>query len=394
MEEIAESDIKSLLNEVRLIKEKSDAVLDATGGRFNIFKILDVNQHENTHSKIIASFLNPNGKHGLKDLFLALFLCACFSDDELRDFEFNTKNAKVITESFAPADDKNGRIDILVKSGAKGIIIENKFLAGDQPSQLKRYDEWARKNLTAGYKILYLTKDGHKASEQSGNGVDYTPISYKEEIIDWLEDCFSKSAAFPLVRETLVQYLNLIKHYMGRSMSAMTQKEIISLLGSEENIKTVKLIAKNYDKVLKAKATELFEEMDKIVTQNFGNKKFEKQVRSKAGDKDFLIRYIFSDIGDVNLCILFEPLFHSIRGKTHCRTVNIKKYWISTNIAQSITGCNKCQFLCEYLVIALHTRQQQGHVKRISSTHTNHCTLCSGVLGHIFLEAVNELTYT
>ena len=306
MEEIAESDIKSLLNEVRLIKEKSDAVLDATGGRFNIFKILDVNQHENTHSKIIASFLNPNGKHGLKDLFLALFLCACFSDDELRDFEFNTKNAKVITESFAPADDKNGRIDILVKSGAKGIIIENKFLAGDQPSQLKRYDEWARKNLTAGYKILYLTKDGHKASEQSGNGVDYTPISYKEEIIDWLEDCFSKSAAFPLVRETLVQYLNLIKHYMGRSMSAMTQKEIISLLGSEENIKTVKLIAKNYDKVLKAKAAELFEEMDKIVTQNFGNKKFEKQVRSKAGDKDFLIRYIFSDIGDVNLCILFE----------------------------------------------------------------------------------------
>lgn len=170
MEEIAESDMQSLLNEVRLIKEKSDAELDKTGARFNIFQILGVNQHENAHSKIIASFLNPNGKHGLKDSFLALFLRECFSDDELNGFDFNTENAKVITESFAPTDDKNGRIDILVKSGAKGIIIENKFLAGDQPSQLKRYDEWGRKNLPCGYKILYLTKDGREASEQSGEG--------------------------------------------------------------------------------------------------------------------------------------------------------------------------------------------------------------------------------
>ena len=306
MEEIAESDMQSLLNEVRLIKEKSDVELDKTGARFNIFQILVVNQHENTHSKIIASFLNPNGKHGLKDSFLALFLMKCFSDDELRDFDFNTENAKVITESFAPTDDKSGRIDILVKSGAKGIIIENKFLAGDQETQLKRYDEWARKNLTAGYKILYLTKDGHKASEQSGFGISYKAISYKKEITDWLEVCCMKSAAFPLVRETLVQYLNIIKHYTGGSMSAIAQEKIVSLLSSEENIKTAKLIAKNYDKVLKAKSAELFEEMDKIIAQSFEEERIEKQTRGNAGDKDFLIRYKFADINDVNLCILFE----------------------------------------------------------------------------------------
>lgn len=115
-----------------------------------------------------------------------------------------------------------------------------------------------------------------------------------------------KSAAFPLVRETLVQYLNLIKHYTGGSMSAIAQEKIVSLLSSDENINTAKLIAKNYDKVLKAKSAELFEEMDKIIAQNFEKGKFEKQTRGKAGDKDFLIRYKFADINDVNFCILFE----------------------------------------------------------------------------------------
>ena len=64
------------------IKKKNDAVLDATGGRFNIFQTLGVNHYENKHSLILAALLNPGGTHGLKDEFLNLFVnekWICFS---------------------------------------------------------------------------------------------------------------------------------------------------------------------------------------------------------------------------------------------------------------------------------------------------------------------------
>ena len=119
MSEITEEDILSfdvygLLKEVKAIKAKNDAVLEATGGRFNIFQILGVNQHETTHSKIIASFLSPKGTHGMKERFLELFLAECFSEEEVCDFNFDCKNAVVNTESYAPTGEIQGRIDILI----------------------------------------------------------------------------------------------------------------------------------------------------------------------------------------------------------------------------------------------------------------------------------------
>ena len=46
--------IKSLLRQVNTIKKKNDEILDATGNRFNMFRICGVNHYENTHSAIIA----------------------------------------------------------------------------------------------------------------------------------------------------------------------------------------------------------------------------------------------------------------------------------------------------------------------------------------------------
>ena len=202
-EHILSFDVYGLLKEVKAIKVKNDAVLEATGGRFNIFQILGVNQHETTHSKIIASFLSPKGTHGMKERFLELFLAECFSEEEVCDFNFDCKNAVVNTESYAPTGEIQGRIDILISSGAKHIVIENKLLAGDQSHQLKRYAEWSENN-SADFKILYLTKDGHEASEQSGGGIEYKKISYGKEILNWIENCCAESAKFPLVRQYVV----------------------------------------------------------------------------------------------------------------------------------------------------------------------------------------------
>ena len=305
-EDISLTDVRDLIRDIWQIKDKNDAVLDATGGRFNIFKILGVNQHETAHSKIIASFLNPKGTHGMKERFLELFLAECFSEEELRGFNFDCKNAVVKTESSAPTDEKQGRIDIFISSGAKLIVIENKLLAGDQSHQLKRYAEYSKNN-SAGFKILYLTKDGHEASEQSGGGIEYKKISYGEEILSWLESCCAESARFPLVRETLVQYANLIRHYTGGSMDAKATNEIIDTIATEENIGIARLIVRNYKNAKIKIAHELFYifgEIESILRKILGDG-YERSEKGKLGSKDFILRYDIYGIDDVRIAILF-----------------------------------------------------------------------------------------
>lgn len=54
--------INNLLNQVSIIGKKNAEILDATGGRFNMFRICGVNHYENTHSAILTEFLNPKGR--------------------------------------------------------------------------------------------------------------------------------------------------------------------------------------------------------------------------------------------------------------------------------------------------------------------------------------------
>ena len=146
-------DIKNLL-----INKKNEEILDATGGRFNMFKICGVNHIEPTHSAIIAEFLNPNGTHGLKSKLLECFIEMLGDKFNIKDF--NSSRASVETEHYTG----DGRIDILIEDNQhKAIIIENEIYAPDQSEQLKRYDRYAQQQYKNGYQILYLTLDGQEA---------------------------------------------------------------------------------------------------------------------------------------------------------------------------------------------------------------------------------------
>ena len=61
------NNIQNLLKQIQLLQKKNNEILDATGARFNMFRICGVNHYENTHSAIIKEFLDPNGSHSLKD---------------------------------------------------------------------------------------------------------------------------------------------------------------------------------------------------------------------------------------------------------------------------------------------------------------------------------------
>jgi hypothetical protein len=270
-------DIQNLLTHVSIITKKNNELLDATGGNFNIFRVLGLEHYENKHSTIICEFLNPKGSHGLKELFLKAFLDIHIEKNQLGFEEFacrfDYKNAKAYPEY--PTHD--GRIDILVED-IKGhaIVIENKIYAGDQREQLRRYNKFAlHKYLEKeNYKILYLTLNGKEASADSGDGVSYIQISYSENIIEWLEKCVSLAARHPLVRETIIQYINHLKKITNQDMSTNNTTEIVKLITSrEENIDASIVLNRNYNALCKAIIDEIVlqvlkPQMEEFATEN------------------------------------------------------------------------------------------------------------------------------
>lgn len=143
--------INNLLNQIAIINKKNAEILDATGGRFNMFRVCGVNHYENTHSAILAELLNSNGTHGLKSKLLECFIDTLGDYFTIEKFDFD--KSRIHTEHST----EEGRIDILIEDNQnKAIIIENKIYANDQPEQLKRYNRYAQ-TYKNGYQILYLT---------------------------------------------------------------------------------------------------------------------------------------------------------------------------------------------------------------------------------------------
>ena len=275
--------IENLLNQVTIISRKNAEILDATGGRFNMFRTCGVNHYENTHSAIIAEFLNPNGTHGLKSKMLECFI------ETLGEYftieTFNYEKSRVRTEHST----EEGRIDILLEDNQnRAIIIENKIYANDQPEQLIRYNRYAR-TYNNGYQILYLTLFGDDASQQSGEGVSYLSISYKENIINWLEKCVAIASRFPIVRETIIQYINHLKKLTNQDMDIKNKEEITEVLSKIENLKAAQVIYQNYAATF-----------NHIIEKHF-NPKMEEFARQKGLEyhyersEEFYVRFHFTN---------------------------------------------------------------------------------------------------
>ncbi len=255
--EVVTKDIANLLENVNLIKKKYDEILDATGGRFNIFRSCGVNHYENTHSAILAEFLKTDGTHGLKSRLLESFIENLDEDFNIQNFNFD--NSRVYKEYCIP---EKGRIDILIEDNQnKAIIIENKIYAGDQWEQLKRYERFAiNKYGEDNFQILYLSLYGKDASEQSSKDVLYFPISYETTIINWLEKCVAIASRFPMVRETIIQYINHLKELTNQSIYNDMRQEIKNIIfKNEDNLQIAKEIVETLNSVSKEKLNLLGE---------------------------------------------------------------------------------------------------------------------------------------
>lgn len=232
-------EITQLLDKVSLISQKYDAIAKASGEKFNIFSIMRMERNEvKTHSRFIAELLNPKGRHGQDNLFLKLFL------NEVKVTDFETETANVYVEYYVGEVTKTtgGRIDILIKNDNNQVIcIENKIYASEQKNQLLRYYNAFSNNENGSNKILFLTlrgnqSDNHKTFEK------YQRISYKKDILNWLEICRKEVVTIPILREALTQYIILIKKLTGQNLHQTMSNEMTKLILKNES---------NFDSYLK-----------------------------------------------------------------------------------------------------------------------------------------------
>ena len=325
-----EINVQNLLDVVSHITSKYDDIAKITGERYNIFQILRVQTDELSHSAFIGDLLNSSGKHGLGDTFLCSFITQFkikFKDDCIRRSQldsFNTAKSKARLEKNIAnpiSSDEGGRMDIFISDNHRQIIIENKIDALDQPLQLARYHHYDN---TAS--IFYLTKDGglpDKRSTQGSikninydlqNGNHFVCLSYKEDIIQWLELCLKETINLPLLRETIKQYIYLLKVLTDQSTNRDMENEIMnSIKENPNNIKAAFQIGSLFEKL----KYQLMEDFANELKARFENANFaDWQIKiaangTKIGKRGSVFR--FEDESNLFIDLQFQEDFSKVR---------------------------------------------------------------------------------
>lgn len=239
------NNVEKLLNEIgKLVVAQNERTKEqySHGELFNVFNILGLESNEvRLHSALLAELLRPNGMSGVRNAFQKAFLAILgLPENYIVDGRVSVELSIGTT-----TDTEGGRIDIIMEDGNHAIIIENKIYAQDQPAQLLRYTNFARDNYPHGYRLLYLTLDGKEASDDSVQRCPYQCISYKNEISKWLAECARISFDRPLVRETIRQYINLIKQLTNQSMGTLEDNKLAELVASPEHVGEYLMIINN-----------------------------------------------------------------------------------------------------------------------------------------------------
>ncbi len=210
------------------------------GNKFNVFSILKMERLEvKTHSAFLYELINPKGTHYQDDTYLKIFVDEVL---EIKDFDF--ENVKVGRETLA---NDARRIDFTIENKDCYIAIEMKIDATDQDNQLNDYFEYAIKQNKKFTKIYYLTLDGKDASENSFKDkktIDYEKISFQFDILNFIEKSIEKSANLPIIRESLIQYKNLILKITNQITQEL-QMESIKFINTPEMAMAATYMSKN-----------------------------------------------------------------------------------------------------------------------------------------------------
>ncbi len=273
--------LQSLLQQISVIEGKYKEITAIKGEHFNLFSIMRMEANEDwTHSALISELLSSNGSHGQGNKFITIFIDYVNQNVLKKDAEqeflapFNQCVVK-LKKKIGKINNEytwGGEIDIYIEEGDKCMIIENKIYARDQEKQLLRYYNYGSQKKK--FWLFYLTLDGRQPEDQV-TGFDnevkekVIPISYKEHILAWLDLCKKEVADFPLIRESLTQYIYLLKKLTNQSTNKKMEIEIIkAIISSTDSLSAAfevsRTIEKIYDSLLDVLKEQLRERAEKF----------------------------------------------------------------------------------------------------------------------------------
>ncbi len=232
-----------LINEASRILEHQKEISTLKGENFNIFSILKMESKENaTHSAFLGELLDPEGSHNLGTSFLKLFF------EILGTTHLDLESCRVKLEHFVgqrnDLEKTGGRVDIYIwDKYNNSICIENKIYASDQNVQIQRYCNYNSKNNQVYYLTLQGDEPGTESRGELESGKDFHLLSYASDILNWLLACAREACNSPILRETIQQYIILIKKLTNQLTDTKMQKEIQKLIA--ENYLTTKTLASN-----------------------------------------------------------------------------------------------------------------------------------------------------
>ena len=300
-------EIELLLNETKEYLSEYETSIVKQGKNFNIFKTINVTTDEvRLHSRFLAELLNPLGSHGQESFFLNKFknhiqpvlekgksTNTSHKNLVVSDSIFSEKS--VVKIEYTPPEklesEINIRLDILIESvdRKKAIIIENKIYAEEGLTQLGRYKNFGEIRYGSGnFIILYLTLDGKISRDESVGileaGSDYFCISYKDEIVQLLNQCSEELSVANHLKVIIDHYIDLIKTL---TMQEDPNPKIIDLiLKSKENFQSAQLISSQMklaqNKIQKAFWIKLHKKMQ----AEFDNKKSELKNEAYADESN------------------------------------------------------------------------------------------------------------
>ena len=197
---------------------------------FNVFAVLrSASDDVNLHSRFLQALLDHIDPQSGKR-------------DNLREFVGRVAtNGTGFELERATVQREAGGIDLLISNARQAIVVENKIWAGDQDQQILRY----RDALVAqGYddeaiRLLYLTPYGHKPSAQSLGGIPVERVrcvSYRDDLPDWLVACQRRAFDEPALRESIAQYVDLVRKLTNTDYESEIMTELKELLLEDDNV--------------------------------------------------------------------------------------------------------------------------------------------------------------
>lgn len=249
--------IINFLNKLSVIDYKY-RLLEKDKEQFNIFSALHkANDEVRLHSRFLSVLLSPESRHNKKLTFLNLLLKTLSIDN------FETENIKVYPTEYGKSEFREIDILIINRVSKQAIIIENKIGAGDSNredrGQLEGYFELIHELESIPKEsifVFYLTLDGHLPSSESLGkyecleNMNGRTIDYEHEIQNWLTLCLHECISQPFLRESIVQYINLIKQMTNDNTNIQERIDVRNLISSsDETMASTRLLFENFKHV-------------------------------------------------------------------------------------------------------------------------------------------------